>query len=52
MAKFVERNKGLYIELRDLLKKEESEIKRRTASNIIREDLSANIYKYYIYTIE
>ena len=45
MARFVERNKDLYIELRNLLKEEESEIKKRAAFNIIKEDLLANVYK-------
>ena len=52
MVRFIERNKDLYIELRDLLKKKESEIKRRAVFNIIKEDLSASAYKYYIYITE
>ena len=48
MARFVERSKNLYIELRDLSKKKESEIKRRAIFNMVKEDLLASIYKFYI----
>ena len=52
MTKFVEKSKDLYIELRGLLKEKKSETERRAVFNIIRENLSASVYKYYIYTIE
>ena len=52
MARFIKRNKSLYIELQDLLKEEKSEIKRRAVFNIVREDFSANAYRYYIYAIK
>ena len=48
----MKKNKGLYIELQDLLKKKESETERKTAFNIIRENLLASAYKYYIYVTE